>query len=396
MCRPTLRRPWPPELTRTRGWRGPPRPGRLSDVGLGRAPHPLQRVLVQDSLGVRPAQRRAKHPHPGPDRRVRPARRGPRRAHGPQHPRGHLDGAPGRQLVPHEVPDGRPVAGYGRGPPGVLGSDPDPQQLRNGDPGLRAPSGPEQCCLRRPALPGVLRSLPVAANGHRPDGASTADQVRTERNPPSHTPGRRCRSEPAPRIQVMPQARSPRPPSPASQQRRTRCWDRSWDAILHARHGNHCRPPATNHGLRYGATGAGGAPEGIRTPNLQIRIASQLPPQRSPASVPQVTRILHVRSRRLACDGARRRCCQSCCQSIKRLPASMTARWHHRSRAGWTRGVARLRPQQFGPPDQGDGQRLCNLAARIPAGQRCDRRYRGRPELIDHILVSRARVGTAC
>ena len=32
-------------------------------------------------------------------------------------------------------------------------------------------------------------------------------------------------------------------------------------------------------------------------------------------------------------------------------------------------------PQQFGRPDQGDGQRLCNLAVRTPAGQRRKWRY---------------------
>jgi endonuclease/exonuclease/phosphatase family metal-dependent hydrolase len=39
-------------------------------------------------------------------------------------------------------------------------------------------------------------------------------------------------------------------------------------------------------------------------------------------------------------------------------------------------------------PDQGDGQRLWNLAARIPEANRYSRIYRGRPELIDHILAS--------
>lgn len=41
-------------------------------------------------------------------------------------------------------------------------------------------------------------------------------------------------------------------------------------------------------------------------------------------------------------------------------------------------------------PDQGDGARLWNLAPRIPEDQRFSRVYRGRGELIDHILVSRA------
>lgn len=44
----------------------------------------------------------------------------------------------------------------------------------------------------------------------------------------------------------------------------------------------------------------------------------------------------------------------------------------------------------FDQPDQGDGQRLWNLAARIPEAQRFTRVYRGQPQLIDHILVSQA------
>ena len=37
---------------------------------------------------------------------------------------------------------------------------------------------------------------------------------------------------------------------------------------------------------------------------------------------------------------------------------------------------------------RGDGQRLWNLAPLIPEGQRFSRVYRGRGELIDHLLVS--------
>lgn len=44
----------------------------------------------------------------------------------------------------------------------------------------------------------------------------------------------------------------------------------------------------------------------------------------------------------------------------------------------------------FNRPDRGDGQRLWNLAALIPEEQRYTRVYRGRRQLIDHILVSRA------
>lgn len=42
----------------------------------------------------------------------------------------------------------------------------------------------------------------------------------------------------------------------------------------------------------------------------------------------------------------------------------------------------------FDQPDQGDVARLWNLAARIPEAERYSRIYRGRRELIDHILAS--------
>jgi predicted extracellular nuclease len=44
--------------------------------------------------------------------------------------------------------------------------------------------------------------------------------------------------------------------------------------------------------------------------------------------------------------------------------------------------------------DLGDGQRLWNLAPRIPESQRFSRKYRGRGELIDHILISHALLGS--
>ena len=46
----------------------------------------------------------------------------------------------------------------------------------------------------------------------------------------------------------------------------------------------------------------------------------------------------------------------------------------------------------FDRPDQGDGDRLWNLAARIPPDLAYSRIYRGRRELIDHIFVSNALV----
>ncbi|MBW8487144.1 endonuclease/exonuclease/phosphatase family protein [Actinomadura parmotrematis] len=46
-------------------------------------------------------------------------------------------------------------------------------------------------------------------------------------------------------------------------------------------------------------------------------------------------------------------------------------------------------------PDGGDGARLWNLAPRIPEDERYSRVYRGRRELIDHLLVSRALLGRA-
>ena len=53
----------------------------------------------------------------------------------------------------------------------------------------------------------------------------------------------------------------------------------------------------------------------------------------------------------------------------------------------------RLVPPALTSPDNGDAQRLWNLAPRIPAEQRFSRIYRGRKELIDHIFVSHALVG---
>jgi endonuclease/exonuclease/phosphatase family metal-dependent hydrolase len=46
----------------------------------------------------------------------------------------------------------------------------------------------------------------------------------------------------------------------------------------------------------------------------------------------------------------------------------------------------------FGRPDQGDASRLWNLAPLVPAERRFSRIFRGRPELLDHILVSHALV----
>jgi endonuclease/exonuclease/phosphatase family metal-dependent hydrolase len=46
----------------------------------------------------------------------------------------------------------------------------------------------------------------------------------------------------------------------------------------------------------------------------------------------------------------------------------------------------------FEAPDKGDTRRLWNLAALIPEERRFTRVFRGRGELIDHVLVSRALV----
>lgn len=48
----------------------------------------------------------------------------------------------------------------------------------------------------------------------------------------------------------------------------------------------------------------------------------------------------------------------------------------------------------YGRPDEGDGARLWNLAPLIPAELRYSRIYRGRRELIDHLLVSHALLDT--
>lgn len=43
---------------------------------------------------------------------------------------------------------------------------------------------------------------------------------------------------------------------------------------------------------------------------------------------------------------------------------------------------------RFDQPDEGDGDRMLNLATLIPEPKRFSRIYRGRMELIDHIFVS--------
>lgn len=47
----------------------------------------------------------------------------------------------------------------------------------------------------------------------------------------------------------------------------------------------------------------------------------------------------------------------------------------------------------FERPDLGDQQRLWNLAPCMPVGKNFSRKFQGREELIDHILVSAALVG---
>ena len=42
----------------------------------------------------------------------------------------------------------------------------------------------------------------------------------------------------------------------------------------------------------------------------------------------------------------------------------------------------------FATPDKGDGQRLWNIAPKLPEGRDFSRVFNGRPELIDHILIS--------
>lgn len=53
-------------------------------------------------------------------------------------------------------------------------------------------------------------------------------------------------------------------------------------------------------------------------------------------------------------------------------------------------GGSEIATPGYDQPDQGDGHRLWNLAPLIPEDQRYSRVYRGRGELIDHLLVSAA------
>ena len=57
--------------------------GVRTNPGLWRVAHPVQRLAVQDPLGVRPAQCGSQHPDPRPDGGVGPASVPPGRAGGP-------------------------------------------------------------------------------------------------------------------------------------------------------------------------------------------------------------------------------------------------------------------------------------------------------------------------
>src|SRR5262249_61070440 len=52
----------------------------------------------------------------------------------------------------------------------------------------------------------------------------------------------------------------------------------------------------------------------------------------------------------------------------------------------------KINPPGFARPDQGDHQRLWNLAPLMPDGKNYSRINQGRKELIDHVLVSAALV----
>ena len=66
---------------------------------------------------------------------------------------------------------------------------------------------------------------------------------------------------------------------------------------------------------------------------------------------------------------------------------------HHVARPGTAPGLRCKRGSEISTagydiPDHGDGQRLWNIAPRIPDANRYSRIYRGRPELIDHVFAS--------
>jgi endonuclease/exonuclease/phosphatase family metal-dependent hydrolase len=58
-------------------------------------------------------------------------------------------------------------------------------------------------------------------------------------------------------------------------------------------------------------------------------------------------------------------------------------------------GGSEIGSSGFEQPDKGDATRLWNLGPLIPDDQRYSRIYRGRLELIDHLLVSKALVDRA-
>ena len=168
--------------------------------GVRWAAHPVQRVQVQDPFGVGPPQRRPQHPHPRPHRRVRPPLRSPVGAGGRQHLRGEV----------HRPPASRPDPGSGTPPP--TGTRPlstvATRGRRTATPARRQASvmpGRVRPDDRTSSAFAAHRSLAACADSRSP--CTVTDRYRdrplTGSGPTatrtSHTPGRRCRSDPPPR-----------------------------------------------------------------------------------------------------------------------------------------------------------------------------------------------------
>jgi hypothetical protein len=169
------------------------------DPGLRRAAHPVQRVAVQDSLGVGPAERRAEAAQPARHRGLRPTRLPPRRAGSPHHHRARLQGPAAGDPIVSQKPHDRAVPADGGGPPTVIGVQPGGEQFSHRQARAQAEPGPQPsaCSAHRRLASSATVSSPWTVTDRRrltPLTGSGPSATRT-----SHTPGRRCRSDPAPR-----------------------------------------------------------------------------------------------------------------------------------------------------------------------------------------------------
>lgn len=172
----------------------------LAAVALGWAMDAVERMAVQDPHRVGPADRGAQDPESVGHGGLLPSDVEPVMADRGQDGRGEVDRPAGPNGVAAQEAHVRPVPANRRGLSVVVGAQPSPQQLRHGDRGSWPARVAQQLGGGRPVPPGLVRRGTVTADGDRPDRLWPVTGSGPSATLISHTPGRRWRSDPAPRI----------------------------------------------------------------------------------------------------------------------------------------------------------------------------------------------------